>query len=251
MACLYKVKWSSHLQSLMRACRVVHFNSPCNSRLSLFKAEYAVIKDPFVFQCVVHALGKCIVKRITVLCHANADAIFLEKSHISFGSILTPSVRVMNQSFGVYGMLLIETHCSSECSQRPVGIQRAWHAVSQNASVIGICNQWEIGKAFFTIYICDVGHHQLPTWCNRKFRNRIKQVRINVVMMTRICCSRPIASFAQHHVVGTQYMIEQISSNRKLLSEVLAAKRHQFPTTRLWEIFRIPYKFTIQNNAWY
>lgn len=109
MACLYKVKWSSHLQSQMRACRVVHFNSPCNSRLSLFKAEYAVIKDPFVFQCVVHALGKCIVKRITVLCHANA--ISLEKSHISFGSILTTSVRVMNQSFGVYGMLLIETHC--------------------------------------------------------------------------------------------------------------------------------------------
>lgn len=86
------LKGCSHLKTLVGAYFVVEFYSFFREFSHFFYILVISIEQPSVLNRVVHSLGKCVVKRVTGLRHADLNAIYLQQGHIFVAAVLYATV---------------------------------------------------------------------------------------------------------------------------------------------------------------
>jgi len=187
-----------HAKGLVRPRGVVHADGIGNGASGSDKILFAIVEEPGVLHRVVHPLGKCVVKRIARLCHADPRVDGHEHTHILLGGVLHAPVRVMYQPRDAYAEVgvALDGHCQGPC--RAIRLQRLVEAPAHYVACESVREQGKVAEPIAATDICDVGHNQVTRVLGHQFRGGVQQIGVNAVSVVRVRCPWLAALPAKH-----------------------------------------------------
>lgn len=203
----------------------------CNLLLYLFRRQFIAVEEPSVLDGIVHALGKCVVQRISRLRHADTYALLLEPAHIARGAVQYAPVGMMYQLLRRDTVRAVEGQGHLQSLQGAIGIKRGMHGIPYDQARGRVGDEREVGPAGICRHIGDVAHHEFAASLRNKPGLGVEQVGIDVEGMTRIRRAGTSA-VAHHQSVETEHIEALVTADGHLPAEALHAKRVQLAHSR-------------------